>query len=411
MLGFPPDVAPSLEQQLVLCLLSPRRNGESLPAQIFRQVDWTRWLQFAQQELRGYLYYSITSHHLDAHFPPHVLHLLKNASDAGTLLHLRRISELRKIAAAFQSDGIEFLLVKGIALANMVYPRPSTRFMADMDLLVRPDNESRAFQLAQQIGYKVAERHAPKPIVVSSDMHLPALHIPGMHVLLEIHSSIQITNTPEDVEALFARSVEIDVSSATRLRTLAPRDFLLHIAAHAVEHHLFEIGLSCVLDVALFCEAFRDRLSLRPDHSDVPSHVLYASLLASLASEMLEVSLPAGMDAAFTDHYPELKQLAISQLWIGTDRDVPPGAVELMAQGSLPARLVAAMRRVFLAACKGRLMFDLRTGPAKLFRAWRQGAFTRKKMEDRVAATLERKRIAALLAAAAWDLQKTPSLQ
>ncbi len=60
--------------------------------------------------------------------------------------------QLAGVVAALRSAGIEPLLLKGYALADLVYPDPVTRPSHDLDLLVRPDQVTPACQALARIG-------------------------------------------------------------------------------------------------------------------------------------------------------------------------------------------------------------------------------------------------------------------
>ncbi len=98
-----------------------------------------------------------------------------------------RASVLRKILAAYDAAGIELLILKGAALAHLLYPQPGWRPMRDVDILVRTPDAVRAQRLlATELGF-----HAPPPdnADLRSGHHLDtaSLHIEDLCVSVEVH--------------------------------------------------------------------------------------------------------------------------------------------------------------------------------------------------------------------------------
>jgi putative nucleotidyltransferase-like protein len=67
---------------------------------------------------------------------------------------------LLEVASEFQRLDVEFVVLKGPALAHTVYPDPSWRFFGDLDLLVRAKDWQRVCSILQKLGYR---RDLPEP--------------------------------------------------------------------------------------------------------------------------------------------------------------------------------------------------------------------------------------------------------
>jgi hypothetical protein len=64
---------------------------------------------------------------------------------------LELIQELMGVVAVLEGAGIEYALCGGLAFAVHAHPR----FTKDIDLLVRPEDLSRAVELARQVGFDI----------------------------------------------------------------------------------------------------------------------------------------------------------------------------------------------------------------------------------------------------------------
>jgi hypothetical protein len=67
---------------------------------------------------------------------------------------------LLEVAAAFASESIQFVVLKGPALAHTVYPDPTFRYFGDLDLLVKGGDWARVTKLLEGLGYR---RNLPEP--------------------------------------------------------------------------------------------------------------------------------------------------------------------------------------------------------------------------------------------------------
>ena len=68
----------------------------------------------------------------------------------------------RKSRAHFDQRGIEFLALKGPALSQVLYHNPCLRQFGDLDLLVRPQDVSRARTALNELGFESGLHLSPK---------------------------------------------------------------------------------------------------------------------------------------------------------------------------------------------------------------------------------------------------------
>ena len=99
----------------------------------------------------------------------------------------RSLAAVREFGALADPAGIDWLVLKGPALAHSVYPRPDLRHYVDLDLLVPPADFGRLLALLEEAGYQLVDRNWP----------LLARELPGelrlrspRGVLLDLHWSI-----------------------------------------------------------------------------------------------------------------------------------------------------------------------------------------------------------------------------
>lgn len=176
-------------------LLSARITGDpayyqqlALAAQ--EVTGWPEMLALAESHGLGPLLYT----HLraaGAPLPPEVKQALQ-----GLYLRHRRANQLRanalaEIVAAYQAAGIQALVLKGAALAQLLYPEPGLRPMGDLDLLVSKSNLYQAQRVLAGLGFHT---HLADPD-----------HLPDKHLLAATRQSEEFPVSVEIHYHLFAR--------------------------------------------------------------------------------------------------------------------------------------------------------------------------------------------------------------
>jgi hypothetical protein len=132
---------------------------------------------------------------------------------------------------ALRHAGVETLTLKGIALAQTVYPEAGSRPMADIDLLVRPAERAVALEVLRGLGYRTpgaaADHHAASRSFAElvRDGTLIDLH---WHVAryLRFEGVVQV-----DHDGLWRRARPL-VTPAGRSLALCAEDLLLHLILH-----------------------------------------------------------------------------------------------------------------------------------------------------------------------------------
>jgi len=178
---------------------------------------------------------------------------------------LFRAHVLAKVARMFADAGVEGLLVKGAALAFTVYEEPAARFMADIDLLVRPGESDRVVAALVAGGCTVKpepRRHHSASLLGETCVYV---HAGAMLQLVEVHTTLdKVVTRPIDVAALFDRATP--APSLPALRLPAPEDHALLVALHAATHDFthaiafldLELLLRRGLDVRVLADRARE---------------------------------------------------------------------------------------------------------------------------------------------------------
>ncbi len=159
--------------------------------------------------------------------------------------------QLHEISAAFEAEGIPFLVWKGAALAFSVYPDPAMRPGEDIDLLILPDHFKKARSILEALGYKSQSpwfEAIPEYGFAETFLHRQRAQ---RYLAIDMHWKIHPYDGARgllDEKALFRRSVVCEAGSAN-YRVPSPVDALIIAALHIVLRHPHELQLIWVTDL------------------------------------------------------------------------------------------------------------------------------------------------------------------
>jgi hypothetical protein len=195
------------------------------------------------------------------------------------LINHVRCSALSDLVRSFQQADIPYRILKGAALAYILYPEPGLRPMKDMDILVRDGDLTQVCDLLQQAGYKQNGQTA-----VSTDRHhLPEFHqlVDGFTLTVEIHNHMLLETSAHPwgrMEDLHSSPMQFSLPDGVQAVTLGPADLLFHLCRHAFydNHALEPLCMIWVADIINLAEKFVkdiDWVSVEKDYPQV-QHVL-----------------------------------------------------------------------------------------------------------------------------------------
>jgi hypothetical protein len=152
--------------------------------------------------------------------------------------YLASRAEQSRIEAALSSLGIEWVWLKGYALAHSVYPRPVLRPMLDLDLLVPAERCGEAERALRAVGYLSEDAPPMYPGVERSQHHLEHLRSPS-GIILEVHMRLHPSERLlpiRELEWFRARTMETRAAGAA-VKHFTPEAQLLHLCGHAMLQH------------------------------------------------------------------------------------------------------------------------------------------------------------------------------
>lgn len=205
---------------------------------------------------------------LRAHLAEAAVALPKHVADRLSLRWMQqahactvRTNVVAGVVDVLREAGIEPLILKGAALAHLVYPDPVLRPMRDVDLLVPRVDLAPALERLAACGFS-----AGGPPLPADHHHAPAMSttVEGVTITIELHHGLfQPTPFLRQVayEDVLARAQSFTWQER-RVMTLSREDMLWHVYAHAFAINVTRpaIRLISVADLTILTERWHEAI-------------------------------------------------------------------------------------------------------------------------------------------------------
>jgi hypothetical protein len=225
--------------------------------------DWPALVQMAVSEgVAPLLYDAIHRMGDPANIPVQAKEFLELTYRKAQYANTVRFSILKDVLQRFSAAGIPVIVLKGAALAELVYRKLGLRPMCDLDLLVRVQDVPAAIDLLHQAGYHPIGRPELRPGFALDFQSEFELRAPKQQVLVEIHWKLIapiFACRHVDMQAVWERAELVKILGCDAY-VLGPEDWILHQAAHAVYKHR-RIKFLDLSDVARLLRHLNSRLN------------------------------------------------------------------------------------------------------------------------------------------------------
>ncbi len=215
-----------------------------------------------------------------------------------TMLTYAKINE---VLAQLAESGVDYMVLKGPALAYAVYPDPFLRSFNDLDLMVRERDWAAMHRLLVKMGFS-ADRDLPQPppklVPQARIEHMKYWH-KRMGMLVEVHYDdfLHVGLASRGVEAFWRRAVQVDVAGVS-VKTLSLEDQLIYLCAHLHYHNYTR--LNWFSDIAFIVRDHAEELDWERLLETVRIEEAQVGVYYSLhfLEQLLGVGVPEGVLAA-----------------------------------------------------------------------------------------------------------------
>ena len=249
----PYDSLLNVSNETLSYLQSVLRHDKQISINQYREVDWHGLLPLMSDNGIIFLFYWLVNQLPTALRPPErISGHLRKVFLSNFARYVRVEKQLDEILRAFQSKGIDALVLRGIGLAHTVYPDFATRPINDFDLLVTPKHFLRARDILNRLGYSCQLKRFEmfgELFNAESFIHQSKTR---RYCPVDLHWSLfQYHGLKRDsnVEEFFHRAETVK-TTAMEFKTLSTIDALIDAAFHTILHHPEHKRLMWVSDIA-----------------------------------------------------------------------------------------------------------------------------------------------------------------
>jgi hypothetical protein len=165
--------------------------------------------------------------------------------------------EIEHVLQSLTQAGVDFVWMKGGALAYAVYPNPATRGRGDLDLWIQPGQAALATSVLNALGYALHNKEdRPEALVTLVGGELQFFKRGSRIELIELQWPVLRGEwvrhtTAGDQAAIWERRASVAVGDHT-FSAMALEDTLIHLCLHQAIHHQFSAPwLRNLLDIHL----------------------------------------------------------------------------------------------------------------------------------------------------------------
>ena len=287
---------------------------EDLRLVLSSPLDWERLTtQAAQLSLGPYLYMRLKEQNvLDA--PPETFgQNLKGGFLWSQSENMKRFAKVQQILQALSEANIPVIVLKGAAVASLVYPHLGCRPMGDIDLLIRKPHLDKAEEILEALGFQADEQTHSKQWFREFHHHLAPYISRDRSLTIELHHHIVPLADPVKIpiNVLWDRAVQTSIANVP-CRVLSPEDMIIHACHHLSASNQFLGQLRGLCDVAHIIRHYKDSLdwTMLCDHVKefgLAKHAYYSLWLAKtcieapVPSDVLQTLASAGNVASIKD--------------------------------------------------------------------------------------------------------------
>lgn len=222
--------------------------------------DWEELLLLAKEQGLALLLYD-RLHDLKGNerLPQTVLERLHEVYLQATARNMVMLFHAGILLKALKARDLDVIVLKGVYLAEAVYPSIGLRTFGDLDLLVRKTDLGAALGVMQELGYQLTtwyDAQAPNTEI----KHIPPLKKQDAP-MVELHWRILEEDAPFtiDMDGIWQRAVPASIADSDVL-ALGAEDLILHLCIHFTYQHRLGGGVKYLYDIVEVLQRFEGRI-------------------------------------------------------------------------------------------------------------------------------------------------------
>lgn len=283
----------SNEDELLLSCCAIEAHPDRIKDILGNPLNWNYIAANAGKHgISSLLYHNLIRLDLTGIVPEKIIRHLKGQYYATLASNMRHYDELHLILISFKEEGIPVVVLKGAALAEIVYKDIGLRRFNDIDILVRKEDLQRAKMVASNAGYTLDNIGSPEAYNEKFGYNLHYLR----NIILEIHWDIArrigselYTNIV--INELWENASPLKLANS-EAQMLAPEDMIIHLCIHLAGHRYDRLIWFCDISEIIHKGINWEQVLKKARRYRVETFMYYG---LRFASELLDAKVPDGV--------------------------------------------------------------------------------------------------------------------
>lgn len=207
-----------------------------------KNLNWPYLLKISKQHsIAPLFYYNLQRMKLEEFLPNPTLQEYRRMYYGLGHQNIQYFSELNRILSLLEDLDIKAIVLKGAALAQLVWKNTALREMQDIDLLIREEDITKAVKRLPEFDYVYLTN---KPLAEwnrKEKKHLPPIYNPNNGIVTELHHNILSPQNhfQVNISELWSRAQAVKLGDINAL-ILCPEDMIIHLSFHfSIGYHAF----------------------------------------------------------------------------------------------------------------------------------------------------------------------------
>ena len=232
----------TLTEKFFLDCVKAGINGEKIDA-VLSEVDFKNLYELCLRQSMSVAVFCALSGK-EKSLPENFFSALKRLSDRHVAVSARQSYESKTVLNALEENEIDFLPLKGYTVKEL-YSAPEMRYSADVDILVKKADVSKAGEVIKSLGF----------ITKGKDLHHDAYFSKDSGVLFEIHKTVFSGKLGDYFNGIVSRA---EIKKGKHFLALSPEDLYLTLLGHSAYHFATAggVGVRHVADIYVVKKAF-----------------------------------------------------------------------------------------------------------------------------------------------------------
>lgn len=284
--------------------------------------------------------------------PQEVMDQLKKANRKNMARNMYLYAELRRIVEVFREKDVEVMVLKGAALAEMVYGNIALRSFSDLDLLVRKEDLPYADKIMLGLGYSSYAGGKSQEWYRNNHYHLNPYFHPDRSTVVEVHWHITEQLLQIGIDDWWKRARVTKIASC-RVLVPSPEDMLIHSCLHLYNHGYDKSLLRGISDISETLRYYKDEVNWEQFENEVDEYeinkLVYSILYLVKKIRSNDGDLPNWLEPAEVPI--DLKLVALMQKRVftedGSSFTVPGPLVQWLAADKFRNKVRILLARIF----------------------------------------------------------------